>query len=213
MHLFLCYFKSDNVEFTCIDHYRKALLLSTLYASFSFISEGCVRACPQEALQQHLGTLFWWMVTFIGLLMLNEPCSSCFNWMLFMWPQVCTPTPCGAPMSHHPHLRLAPPLMSLVCEAAHWWLMDKASLTSHFPYASSRVCKQTNGSGLTEFAHKTRRGKCQHGHFAHQVAIFSAVCFFFCILSSGKQFLWGGRVENAKHFHFVRFSFYKYSIY
>lgn len=167
-------------------HWRRALLLSMLYGSFSFIFECCVRACPQEALQQRHGTLFWWMVTFIGLLMLNEPCSSCFNWMLFMWPQVCTPTPCGAPMSHRPRLRLAPPLLSLVCEAAHWWLMDKAWLASHFPDASSRVCKQTNGSGLTEVTHKTRKGKCQHGHFAHQVTIFSAV-WFFCILSSVKQ--------------------------
>lgn len=108
---YVLYFKSHNVKFTCIDHYRKVLWLYTLYASFSFISECCVRACPQEALQQCHGTLFWWMVTFIGLLMLNEPCSSCFNWMLFMWPQVCTPTPCGAPPSHRPRLRHASPLL------------------------------------------------------------------------------------------------------
>lgn len=104
----------------------------TLNTGFCFISDRRVCACPQEALQQCPGTLFWWMATFIGLLMLNEPCCSCFNWMLFMWLQVRTPTPCGAPMSHRPCLRLAGPLPSLVCKAAHWWLMNKGLLASQF---------------------------------------------------------------------------------
>lgn len=174
------------------------------------MSECCKRACPQEDLQQCHGTLFWWMVTFIGLLMLNEPCSSCFNWMLFMWPQVCTPTPYGAPMSHRPRLRLAPPLPSLVCEAAHWWRMNEGSIMSHFRYESSRVCKQTNSSGLTELAHKTRRRKWQRRHFPHQADIFSVV-WFFCILSLGKQsnLLWGGELRMPKIFFWLfAFSFF-----
>lgn len=31
-----------------------------------------------------LALSLWWMVIFIGLLMLNEPCTSCLNWTHFM---------------------------------------------------------------------------------------------------------------------------------
>lgn len=31
-----------------------------------------------------LALSLWWMVIFIGLLMLNEPCASCLNWTHFM---------------------------------------------------------------------------------------------------------------------------------
>lgn len=100
VHLLLCYFKS---------HYRprKLYSLSTEHAAcqfFPLVSECwiCIRTCLQEAFQHHHSTLFWWMVIFTGLLMLNEPDSSCFNWMLFIWSQVCTPTPTRIPLSPCP---------------------------------------------------------------------------------------------------------------
>lgn len=68
------------------------------------------------------------------------------------------------------HCRRAPPPPPLVCEAAHWWLMNKGSLVAHFPYESSGLCKQTavqKPHTWQHTAHHTRRGKWKQRHFPH----------------------------------------------
>lgn len=92
----------------------------------------------------------------------------------------------------------------LVCEAAHWWLMNKGSLTSHFPHESSRVCKQTNTSGQTEPAHKNkRRGNGSVATFYTKLPL-KKINKKNCILLPGKRsiLLWEGWVRNPKDFFF-----------
>lgn len=97
------------------------------------------------------------------------------------------------------HCRRAPPPLPLVCEAAHWWLMNKGSLVAHFPYESSGLCKQTavqKPHTWQHTAHQTRRGKWKQRHFPIKL-LFGCFCIFD---SGGKKSIvwWGGIIGNAK---------------
>lgn len=122
---------------------------------------------PAREFQRCHGTLSWWMVIFIGLLMLNEPCSSCLNWMLFMLSCSTIPPIPQVPSSPpSPH----PSVPSVVCEVGHWRLMNKGTLTL-LMRPRGHTNKQWRAQKRTPTQHTSKRGggqgrgKGQPSHF------------------------------------------------
>lgn len=79
------------------------------------------------------------------------------------------------------HRRRAPPPPAFVCEAAQWWLMNKGSLVAHFPYESSRLCKQTAVQKTHTPGHiqptRQEEGTANRGTFPIKL-LFGCFCIF-----------------------------------
>lgn len=175
-------------------------------------------ACLHELFFERChSTLSWWMVILISLLMLNEPCSSCRNWMLFMlscsalssfFPRV-PPSPLK---SHHPLLLPAPPFPSLVCEVGRWRLMNEGSLTSHASYEASGAHNKTRKhTAIHTYSHAHTQhwgamGKGRRVTFATKMLTFLSSCWLHSFLRQALgnhqevHAWWGAGAGNAKLF-------------
>lgn len=167
---------------------------------------------PARAFQGCHSILSWWMVIFIGLLMLNEPCSSCLNWMLFMFSRsalssslsLSLPSPSLTPSteSHQPLLLHRPSFPFLVCEVGRRRLMNKGSLTSHAFYEASGGTQTNNDAHrnahlLTHNTHNTNSGDGKRERERPAESLSQLKCWLF-FHRVGCIFFWG---KNHQQVH------------
>lgn len=133
---------------------------------------------PVKAFQHSKSTLFRWMFIFIGLLMLNEPCSSCLNWMLFMVSTLPTPLLCPELSFFSLHFLLLFCLKGRTLMANEWTLF-----TCHSSYEAPRTYEQTMTHRNTELLTQSTAVRGNGLRERPAVSLLQPRCWIFCHLA------------------------------